>query len=217
MQKEGTPADLSKLFTIDKEECKMTLKYSQILVAVDGSKEAEWAFKKSVGIAKRNHATLNLVNIIDTRSFAAIEAYDRSIADRAQKFAEDLLGGYKKEAHAAGVESVNTLVDYGSPKSMISRDLAKRVNADLIICGATGLNTVERFLIGSVSEHIVRSAKCDVLVVRTEETEDDDISNSTYRASDEIDSDHHTEHIVGDKTPIQKGSDLNVGKDIGRR
>ncbi|ETP69363.1 universal stress protein [Planomicrobium glaciei] len=193
----------------------MTLKYSQILVAVDGSKEAEWAFKKSVGIAKRNNATLNLVNIIDTRSFAAIEAYDRSIADRAQKFAEDLLGGYKKEAEAAGVGSVNILVDYGSPKSMISRELAKKVNADLIICGATGLNTVERFLIGSVSEHIVRSAKCDVLVVRTEDAEDDDISASTYRTSDEIGSDANSEQIVGDKTPLQQGSE--VGKDIGRR
>ena len=52
---------------------------------------------------------------------------------------------------------------------MISRDLSKKIEADLIICGATGLNAVERFLIGSVSENIVRSAKCDVLVVRTPE------------------------------------------------
>lgn len=151
----------------------MTLKYQQILVAVDGSKEAEWAFKKSVGIATRNNATLNLVNIIDTRSFAAIEAYDRSIADRAQKFAEDLLADYKKEAMAAGVQNVNIVVDYGSPKTMISRDLAAKVEADLIICGATGLNAVERFLIGSVSEHIVRSASCDVLVVRTDDAPSD--------------------------------------------
>ncbi|MBT2568998.1 universal stress protein [Planococcus sp. ISL-110] len=151
----------------------MTLKYNQILVAVDGSKEAEWAFKKSIGITKRNSATLNLVNVIDTRSFAAIEAYDRSIADRAQKFAEDLLEEYKKEAIDGGVEKVNIIVDYGSPKTMISRDLAQKVEADLIICGATGLNAVERFLIGSVSEHIVRSAKCDVLVVRTQEAQDD--------------------------------------------
>lgn len=82
----------------------MTLKYSQILVAVDGSKEAEWAFKKSVGIAQRNNATLNLVNVIDTRSFAAIEAYDRSIADRAQKFAEDLLDEYKKKPWLAALK-----------------------------------------------------------------------------------------------------------------
>ncbi|WP_313891579.1 universal stress protein [Psychrobacillus sp.] len=148
----------------------MTLKYKQILVAVDGSKEAELAFKKSVSIAARNHATLNLINVIDTRSFAAIEAYDRSIAERAQVFAEDLLAGYQKEALAGGVENVNVIVDYGSPKTMISKDIAKKIEADLIICGATGLNAVERFLIGSVSEYIVRSAACDVLVVRTEET-----------------------------------------------
>ena len=118
---------------------------------------------------QRNNATLNLINIIDTRSFAAIEAYDRSIAERAQTFAEDLLGGYKKEALAAGVTNVNIVVDYGSPKTMISKDIANKVEADLIICGATGLNAVERFLIGSVSEYIVRTAKCDVLVVRTDE------------------------------------------------
>ncbi|MEK4486735.1 universal stress protein [Psychrobacillus sp. FSL H8-0484] len=150
----------------------MTLKYSQIIVAVDGSKEAEFAFKKSASIAARNNATLNLINIIDTRSFAAIEAYDRSIAERAQVFAEELLEGYKKQAIAAGVKKVNIIVDYGSPKSMISKDIAKRVEADLIICGATGLNAMERFLIGSVSEYIVRSASCDVLVVRTEEKPD---------------------------------------------
>lgn len=149
----------------------MSITYKHILVAVDGSKEAEWAFKNSVAIAKRNDATLNLANVIDTRSFAAVEAYDRSIADKAQAFAEELLAGYKKEAEAAGVTKVNVIVDYGSPKSVIAKDLANKLEADLIICGATGLSTVERFLIGSVSEYIVRAAKCDVLVVRTDEHE----------------------------------------------
>jgi len=147
----------------------MSLNYKQILVAVDGSKEAEWAFKKSVGIAVRNQATLNLVNIIDTRSYSSVEAYDRSIAERAEKFAFELLEGYKKEAEAAGVQHVNLLVEFGSPKVLIPKDLPKKYDIDLIVCGATGLNAVERFLIGSVSEMIVRTAKCDVLVVRTEE------------------------------------------------
>lgn len=147
----------------------MTLQYTQILVAVDGSKESEWAFKKAVAIADRNSATLNLVNIIDTRSYAAVEAYDRSIAERAQTFAVELLEEYKQKAEAEGIKNVKIIVEYGSPKTMISRDLSKKVEADLIICGATGLNAVERFLIGSVSENIVRSAKCDVLVVRTPE------------------------------------------------
>lgn len=144
--------------------------YKSIVVAVDGSKEAEYAFKKSIDIAKRNNdAKLNLVNVIDTRSFASIEAYDRSIAERAQQFSEELLDGYKKQAEAAGVNNVNAIIEYGSPKTIITKELSKIVDADLIVCGATGLNAVERFLIGSVSEAIVRSSKCDVLVVRTPE------------------------------------------------
>lgn len=146
----------------------MALTYNNIVVAVDGSKEAEFAFKKAIAVANRNNSTLNLVNIIDTRSFAAIEAYDRSIQERAQEFAEELLEGYKKEAEAAGIKNVNVLIEYGSPKTIITKEVSKKVEADLIICGATGLNAVERFLIGSVSENIVRSAKCDVLVVRTD-------------------------------------------------
>lgn len=146
----------------------MALTYNNIVVAVDGSKEAEYAFKKAIAVANRNESTLYLVNIIDTRSFAAIEAYDRSIQERAQEFAEELLEGYKKEAETAGVKNVNVLIEYGSPKTIITREVSKKVEADLIICGATGLNAVERFLIGSVSESIVRTAKCDVLVVRTD-------------------------------------------------
>ncbi len=34
--------------------------------------------------------------------------------------------------------------------------------------GATGLNAVERLLIGSVTEYVTRTADCDVLVVRTD-------------------------------------------------
>lgn len=149
----------------------MSLVYNQIIVAVDGSKESEWAFKKAVAIAKRNDANLNLVNIIDTRSYSAVEAYDRSIAERAQSYAVELLEGYKEQAAAAGLTHVNVIVEYGSPKTMIPREIPKKIEADLIICGATGLNPVERFLIGSVSENIVRAAKCDVLVVRTPEGE----------------------------------------------
>ncbi|EPC76844.1 Putative universal stress protein, partial [Lacticaseibacillus paracasei subsp. paracasei Lpp71] len=41
-------------------------------------------------------------------------------------------------------------------------------NIDLIMIGATGLNAVERLLIGSVTEYVTRNALCDVLVVRTD-------------------------------------------------
>ncbi|MEO2074734.1 MAG: universal stress protein [Bacillus sp. (in: firmicutes)] len=146
----------------------MGLKYKHILVAIDGSKEADWAFQKGIEIAKRNNADLLLVHVIDTRSYALIEAYDTVIGDRAEKLAKDMMENYHKQATDAGLSEVQYEIDFGSPKVRIPRDIAKKHNVDLIICGATGMNVVERFFIGSVSEHITRYAPCDVLVVRTE-------------------------------------------------
>lgn len=150
----------------------MGMKYTNILVAVDGSTEAEWAFKKAIEVAKRNDAQITLAHIIDTRTFATVEAYDRTISEKANLFAKELMEKYKSEAMEAGVAKVEYVIDYGSPKVIIPKDMAKKQEVDLIICGATGLNAMERFLIGSVSENIVRYAKCDVLVVRTSKDEE---------------------------------------------
>ncbi|WP_054635123.1 universal stress protein [Thalassobacillus sp. C254] len=140
--------------------------YKKILVAVDGSKEAKRALQRSYLFAKENNAELVIAHIIDTRTFATIEQYDRTVVSRAEMYGKDLLDQYKTEAEAAGVETVSTIIDFGSPKVKIPKDVAKKVEADLIITGATGLNAVERMLIGSVSEAIARHAKCDVLIVR---------------------------------------------------
>ncbi len=150
----------------------MGMKYTNILVAVDGSTEAEWAFKKAIEVAKRNDAQITLAHIIDSRTFATVEAYDRTISEKANMFAKELMEKYKSETLEAGVAKVEYVIDYGSPKVIIPKDMAKKQKVDLIICGATGLNAMERFLIGSVSENIVRYAKCDVLVVRTSKDEE---------------------------------------------
>ncbi|WP_316570960.1 universal stress protein [Neobacillus sp. YIM B06451] len=146
----------------------MGAKYQKILAAVDGSKEAELAFRKAISIATRNQSSLLLVHVIDTRTFAIVEAYDQAIADRADQYALELLEKYKQQALDSGLADVAYIVEFGSPKLLIPKEIAKKHNIDLIICGATGLSAVERFLIGSVSEHITRDAPCDVLVVRSE-------------------------------------------------
>lgn len=144
----------------------MTEKYSNILVAIDGSKAAEKAFHKAINMAKIHDATLVLTHIIDSRTFATAEAYDRTLAERANKYALELLEDYLKTAEENGIKKVIKSIEYGSPKVKIAKDIAKEHQIDLIVCGATGLNAVERFLIGSVSESITRHASCDVLVVR---------------------------------------------------
>lgn len=144
---------------------KLVNNYANIVVAVDGSEEANYAFRKSIDIAKRNQgSTLNIVNIVDSR---ALPAYQLPIIEQVRKDSEKLLYGYRAQALAEGIENVKTIVELGSPKRAITNVVSEQVKADLIVCGAHGVSGVERLLMGSVSEAIVRSATCDVLVVRT--------------------------------------------------
>ncbi|RLL47853.1 universal stress protein [Oceanobacillus piezotolerans] len=142
------------------------MEYKNIVVAVDGSQAAEKAFTKSLDIAKRNHAQLILAHVVDSRTFATAEAYDRTLAERAEEYANELLHSYMVNARDAGITDIIRCIEYGSPKLKIAKTIANNFHADLIICGATGMSAVERFLIGSVSESITRHASCDVLVVR---------------------------------------------------
>lgn len=43
------------------------LSYKNILIAVDGSTESEWAYNKAVAVAKRNDAKLTIVNVVDSK------------------------------------------------------------------------------------------------------------------------------------------------------
>ncbi len=145
----------------------MIQEYNNILVPVDGSYGAELAFQKSVAVAKRNDAHLHIVHVIDTRAFQEISSFDTSIVTDISDKAKSNLDKYTQEAKDAGVKNVDYSIEYGSPKTIIAKDLTKELNIDLIMIGATGLNAVERLLIGSVTEYVTRNATCDVLVVRT--------------------------------------------------
>lgn len=136
--------------------------YNNIYVAVDFSNQSKIAFARGVAVAKLSKGTLHLVCVIDTHSFGSVEAYDLKHADMLYAKAVKEIEALKAEAEAAGVENVHVIVEKGSPKVI----LTSFTDADLVICGATGLNRAERFLLGSVSENVVRNAGCDVLVVR---------------------------------------------------
>lgn len=146
----------------------MTLTYKKILVAVDGSREADRAFKKALEIPKRNDSQIVLAHVIDTRNFPAIEAYDLTIRDWTESFAGELMDSYKAIAAAAGIDDMKIEIALGNPKTKIGKDLPTKHETDLIICGATGLNAIERLMLGSVSDYVTRHAPCDVLVIRSE-------------------------------------------------
>ncbi|MER2110476.1 MAG: universal stress protein [Desemzia incerta] len=146
----------------------MLQEYNRILVAIDGSKEAELAFKKAVQVAVRNKASLLIANVIDTKAFQSISTFDGSMADKASLQARNTLEEYVRYAKNHRVEDVSYVIEYGSPKVLISKQIPEEHHVQLIMLGATGLSAVERIFIGSVSEYVIRHASCDVLIVRTD-------------------------------------------------
>lgn len=74
----------------------MTQQYQHILVPVDGSKEAELAFKKAVAVAKRNGADteLRLLHVVDTRAFQNISSFDSSMVEQVTATAKKTLDQY---------------------------------------------------------------------------------------------------------------------------
>ncbi|MGT2712019.1 universal stress protein [Streptococcus oriscaviae] len=144
----------------------MTQSYKTILVAVDGSSGAELALHKAIHVAKRNQARLVIAHVIDTRALHNVVAFDASVYESLEKEAKDLLAEYQQEAKNAGLEDVQTVIEFGNPKTLLSLDIPKQTGADLMLLGATGLNAFERLLIGSSSEYIMRHATIDLLIVR---------------------------------------------------
>ncbi|MBR7553886.1 universal stress protein [Allobacillus sp. GCM10007491] len=142
--------------------------YENILVAVDGSKNGEKAFNKACRIAKNVDARLVIAHVVDYRTFATIEHYSQTILPEVERVGKELLKEYEEKATQLGVEQVTTVLEFGSPRQKIPKTIAKKYEIDLILTGATGLNAVERVMLGSVSEAITRTAPCDVLIVRSE-------------------------------------------------
>ncbi|EHI70730.1 universal stress protein [Streptococcus ictaluri] len=144
----------------------MSQKYERILVAIDGSYESELAFNKGVNVALRNGAALLLAHVIDTRALQSVATFDTYIYEKLEEEAKGVLADYEKQARAAGLLDVTQIIEFGNPKTLLAHDIPDREKVDLIMVGATGLNTFERLLIGSSSEYILRNAKVDLLVVR---------------------------------------------------
>lgn len=144
----------------------MLQEYNRILVAVDGSEGSLKALRKAVDITKRNNAKLYITHILDDSGSLPFNV------EQYVKFAEttgrELLEKCQTYAKDNGLIEMALLLDTGSPRTMISKTIPEREKIDVIIMGARGLNAVERFFIGSVSDYVIRHAICDVLIVRTD-------------------------------------------------
>ena len=109
--------------------------YQNILVPVDGSYEAELAFKKAVNVAKRNgeKSSIHLVHVVDTRAFQNISSFDTAMVEEVTDTAKKTIEGYIEDAKKQGIKNIDYSIEYGAPKVIIAKDLPQEKNIDLIM------------------------------------------------------------------------------------
>lgn len=135
-----------------------------ILLATDLQPASEPATSEALGLAAALSARLLVVSVIDPSQKRVPGLRSEARVDQVRERREAAAQGIVAHGREVGAE-VSFLVWEGDPGEAIV-DAAMAEGADLIVVGSRGHGTVGRFLIGSVSDHVVRHATCPVMVVR---------------------------------------------------
>lgn len=144
---------------------------SHVVVGYDFSHTGHSALQRGVAIASRAPShVLHVICVIDRKSpFPSVPSYDGVDAMYAARVQEVLAVEIQQELERADVQRrvdffVHARIGDHPAKEILQ--LAKEVGADLIIVGSHGLTGIERLLVGSTSEKIVREAGCSVEIAR---------------------------------------------------
>lgn len=148
--------------------------YDTILIPTDGSEFAERAAERGFRLASEHGAAVHVVCAADTGPFSDVRlpGDDASAEDAINQRAAEYVESTVELAAPYDLE-VTTAVLEGPAKSEIV-DYAAESGADLIAMGTHGRGGVERLMVGSVTEHVVRTSDVDVLVVHPDEDRDGD-------------------------------------------
>ncbi|EHO48908.1 universal stress family protein [Lentilactobacillus kisonensis F0435] len=148
----------------------MESNYKSILVPVDGSAQSEDALAKGALIAHNNGAHLDVLHVLSTQqygyNYGGMVDGDviNNLVEDTTDYLNKLVAKIKKEVE---LDDIDIHIRFGNPKTVIAFEFPKDHGSDLIVMGATGMSRLQRVLEGSVSSFVNRSARCDVMVIRT--------------------------------------------------
>jgi len=141
--------------------------FKKILIATDGSKRTQNAVEMGLKIAKEQGSKVYAVYVVDTVTFTSIpmDVTWENMYQLLKDEGEDAVKAVK-DAAPAGVE-VDTHVLEGNPAVEITK-YAVDNGVDLIVMGTLGKSGIDRILLGSTAEKVIRIAGCPVLVIKSE-------------------------------------------------
>jgi nucleotide-binding universal stress UspA family protein len=162
------------------EEDEMSIFPTRILLAADGSAQAELATGTAVDLARMSGSELHVVHVLDAAPSPALlypeatdpegaevsdQVLEKDLARRAEQLGRQILDTETERVVSAGGTVVGSHLAMGdAPREIVH--LAEDLDAGLVVMGSRGRGGIRRALMGSVSDAVVRHAHCPVLVVR---------------------------------------------------
>ena len=151
----------------------MSIFPTRILLATDGSEEAELAALRAVDLADATDSELHVVHVgVVPRfleSYPGTLGYERRLYEQIEEESRQRLRELSWRVKVVGGTVAGTHLRMGAVNLEIV-GLAKELQADLIVMGYRGHRGIRRAIEGSISDAVIRHAPCPVLVVRSNES-----------------------------------------------
>jgi nucleotide-binding universal stress UspA family protein len=145
----------------------MSIFPTKIVLATDGSRDAELARTTAVDLANSTDSEVHVVTVAP--GYPSYDIRNPAVVEQLRKQAEDILNEQVEKIEQSGgkvAEKHLRIAERYRAQQIVQ--VAEEIGAGLIIMGSRGLGGVRRALIGSVSDSVVRHAHCPVMVVRPE-------------------------------------------------
>ena len=142
--------------------------YERILHPTDGSEGSMVAADHAIELATHHGAALHTVYAVNAN--VGPEAGVVGVFDALEEAGREAIDEVVERAESAGVETVEGSVATGRPHQVIL-DYVDDNDVDLVVMGTHGRTGLDRYLLGSVAEKVVRSCPAPVLTVRSPDEE----------------------------------------------
>jgi nucleotide-binding universal stress UspA family protein len=145
--------------------------YHKIIVGTDGSDTSMRAVDRAASIAADSGAQLLIVTAYQPASKDDVNTAADALKQEAflvvgSAPAESVLRDAMSRAYAGGADTVDTLAVAGLPVGVLDK-VVSNYQADMVVVGNVGLNTLTGRILGNVPQRVARRAGVDVLIVHT--------------------------------------------------
>jgi len=141
------------------------IRLGNVLVATDFSSPSDAALRYGRALAQRFGASLHILHVVENSFLRPTAADPQTVKETKSRMVAELL---TEDERQSGARSAIEVSD--SPAEAITT-YARDQRIDLIVIGTHGRSGMSRLLVGSVAEHVLRTAPCPVLTVRHPEHE----------------------------------------------